>query len=123
MRLLGYCLSEKMKIIPEYKTAYIWLTKKEMAEYHHIKGDTEGFVNFPLSIRNISFTVLFTEIEGEIKLSLRSKGKVPANLFAARYFNGGGHLNAAGGRSQLSMEEALKKFEEHLKDFMPDYVD
>jgi phosphoesterase RecJ-like protein len=123
MRLLGYCLSEKMKILPEYNTAYIWLTKAEMSEHRHLKGDTEGFVNYPLSIKNISFTVLFTEIEGEIKLSLRSKGKIPANQFAARYFSGGGHRNAAGGRSQLSMEETIKKFEEYVKHFMPDYVD
>ena len=122
MRLLGYCLSEKMKILPEYNTAYIWLTKKEMAEYKHIKGDTEGFVNYPLSIKGVSFTVLFTEIEGEIKLSLRSKGKIPVNKFAAKYFKGGGHLNAAGGRSDLSMEETLNSFEEYVKDFMPAYV-
>lgn len=123
MKLLGYCLAEKMHVLPEFDTAYIWLTKKELAEFKHIKGDTEGFVNYPLSIKGIRFTVLFTELEGEIKLSLRSKGGIPVNKFAANFFDGGGHLNAAGGRSSLSMSETLAKFEKYLKEFIPAYLD
>ncbi len=118
MQLLGYCLAEKLILMPDYKVAYIWITKEELARFHHIKGDTEGFVNYPLTIKDIQFTVLFTELDGEIKLSLRSKGDIPVNEFAASFFQGGGHLNAAGGRSQLSMHETLDRFEELVKQFM-----
>ena len=118
MQLLGYCLVNKLKLLPEHEVAYIWLTQEELARFNHIKGDTEGFVNYPLSIKNIRFTVLFTELDGEVKLSLRSKGNIPVNEFASQYFNGGGHRNAAGGRSQLSMEEALEYFEDNVKKFM-----
>ena len=118
MRLLGYCLAEKMTIIPEIGVAYIWLTREEMAKFKHIKGDTEGFVNYPLSISEVKVSVLFTELEDEIKLSLRSRGSVPVNKFAASHFSGGGHRNAAGGRSNQSMEESLKKFEKEIRVFM-----
>lgn len=122
MKLLGYCLAEKMKILPEYQAAYIWITKEELARFKHIKGDTEGFVNYPLSIKNVNFTVLFTELDGEVKLSLRSKGDIPVNEFAAEFFNGGGHRNASGGRSSLSMEETLIVFEDALKGFMTNFL-
>lgn len=122
MQLLGYCLVNKLTLLPEYGVAYIWLTKSELAKYKHIKGDTEGFVNYPLSIRNICFTVLFTELDDEIKLSLRSKGNIPVNEFASKYFHGGGHRNAAGGRSSLSMSEVLDYFESKVKPFMDDHL-
>jgi phosphoesterase RecJ-like protein len=122
MQLLGYCLAEKMILMPEYQVAYIWLTKEELSRFSHVKGDTEGFVNYPLSIKNINFTVLFTELEGEIKLSLRSKGDIPVNEFASLYFNGGGHRNASGGRCSLSMEETLSKFESQVKEFMTKFL-
>ncbi len=111
-----------MKILADSQVAYIWLTKAELARFGHIKGDTEGFVNYPLSIRNVNFTVLFTELDGEIKLSLRSKGDIPVNIFAADHFNGGGHKNASGGRSSLSMDETLEKFEVAVKEFMTQYL-
>ncbi len=122
MQLLGYCLAEKMILMPEYQVAYIWLTKEELSRFKHRKGDTEGFVNYPLSIKDINFTVLFTEIEDEIKLSLRSKGDIPVNEFASLYFKGGGHRNASGGRSSLSMEETIGKFELYVKDFMGNFL-
>ena len=117
MRLLGYSLNKNMKILPEYKTAYIALTLSELNSFHHKKGDTEGFVNYPLAIAGIVFSVLFTEQNDHIKLSLRSTGKFPANKFAQKYFLGGGHLNAAGGRFMGTMKEAL----EHFESVLPEY--
>jgi len=116
MRLLGYSLDKNMKVLPEYKTAYIALTKNELSGYHHRKGDTEGFVNYPLSIAGIVFSVLFTEQKDHIKLSLRSRGDFPANAFAQKYFEGGGHKNAAG-RFFGSMQEALAHFESVLEEY------
>ena len=117
MRLLGYCLNTNMKILPGYKTAYIALTKSELNSYNHRKGDTEGFVNYPLSINGVVFSVLFTEQDDHIKLSLRSRGNFPANEFARKYFNGGGHKNAAGGRYFGSFKEALDRFEIVLDEY------
>ena len=117
MRLLGYSLNKNMKILPEYYTAYIALTISELNSYHHRKGDTDGFVNYPLSIAGIVFSVLFTEQNDHIKLSLRSTGKFPANQFAQKYFLGGGHLNAAGGRFLGTMKEAVDYFESVLAEY------
>lgn len=117
MKLLGYSLDNKMKVIPECKSAYIALTRSELTSYHHRKGDTEGFVNYPLAIDGIVFSVLFTEQEDHIKLSLRSSGSFPANHFAERHFNGGGHRNAAGGRFFGTMPEAIERFESALNEF------
>ncbi|MCX6224440.1 MAG: DHHA1 domain-containing protein, partial [Bacteroidia bacterium] len=117
MRLLGYSLDKNMKVIPEYRTAYIALTINELSSYHHRKGDTEGFVNYPLSIEGIVFSVLFTEQDDHIKLSLRSRGSFPANDFARKYFIGGGHKNAAGGRFFGTMQEAIDRFETVLHEY------
>ena len=117
MRLLGYSLHNNMKIIPEFRTAYIALTLSELNSYHHKKGDTEGFVNYPLSMAGIVFSVLFTEQNDHIKLSLRSLGSFPANEFAQKYFAGGGHKNAAGGRFSGSMKEAICRFESVLEEY------
>jgi phosphoesterase RecJ-like protein len=117
MRLLGYSLEMKMKVLPEYRTAYIALNKSELNSFHHRKGDTEGFVNYPLSIAGIVFSVLFTEQDDHIKLSLRSNGSFPANEFAQKYFLGGGHKNAAGGRFPGSFETAIEKFVSALDEY------
>jgi phosphoesterase RecJ-like protein len=117
MRLLGYSLDRNMKIIPDYRTAYIALTNKELNSYNHRKGDTEGFVNYPLSISGVVFSVLFTEQTDHIKLSLRSRGSFPANEFARLHFHGGGHRNAAGGRFFGTMDQALAFFESCLDEF------
>lgn len=114
MRLLGYSLNEKMVIIPEYHTAYISLSQEELKRFNHVVGDTEGFVNYPFSIKGIRLTALFVEKEGYVKISFRSKGDFEINKFSEKYFNGGGHKNAAGGESNLSLEETLKRFEELL---------
>jgi bifunctional oligoribonuclease and PAP phosphatase NrnA len=116
MRLLGHALNRKMTVLPEYKTAYIILTKEDLKEYNHIKGDTEGFVNLPLSIKGISFAVLFIEKENFVKLSFRSKGNFPVNEFASRYFSGGGHLNASGGEYYDTLENTVSFFMKVLKE-------
>ncbi|MDR2909821.1 MAG: bifunctional oligoribonuclease/PAP phosphatase NrnA [Bacteroidales bacterium] len=113
MKLLGYCLNEKMEILTELRTAVISLTKEEQAKYNFQIGDYEGFVNYPLSIKNIVFSALFIEKEGLVKASFRSKGSFPSNKFSKDHFNGGGHLNAAGGESSESLDETLGNFK-HL---------
>ena len=110
MRLMGYCLNEKMEIIPEFNTAFISISLSEQKLFTFETGDSEGFVNLPLSIKGINFTALFIESEDKIKISLRSKGSFPANEIAEKYFLGGGHLNAAGGESKMPLVETLAKF-------------
>ena len=114
MRLMGYCLYKKMKIYPEYQAALITLTQRELHEFKYDNGDAEGFVNIPLSIEGINFTVFMREDPDKIKVSLRSQGSFPTNKFAAEIFGGGGHLNASGGESFTSLDEAVRKFEEAL---------
>jgi phosphoesterase RecJ-like protein len=110
MRLLGYCLSKKMTVFSKHNTAYISLTKKELEQFNHQTGDTEGVVNFPLSIGNVKMAVLFIEKEDHIRISMRSKGDLDVNSIARKYFDGGGHKNAAGANSYLSMEQTINKF-------------
>ena len=110
MRLLGFSLSEKMVVMPEYRTAYIALTREELAKYNHVTGDTEGFVNLPFSIKGIKMTALFLEKEGYIKISFRSRGNFEINKFSEKHFNGGGHKNAAGGECYTSLEDTIKTF-------------
>jgi phosphoesterase RecJ-like protein len=111
MRLLGYCLEQKLIVMPENRTAYISLTRDELNRFNHARGDTEGFVNYPFSISNIRISVLFIERDDHIKISFRSKGDFPINAFAAKFFNGGGHRNAAGGESYEGLAVTIKKFE------------
>jgi phosphoesterase RecJ-like protein len=115
MRLQGLALDRRMVVLPEFRTAYIYLTKADLAEYNYRKGDTEGFVNMPLAIKGIDFTALFVEKEGFVKLSFRSKGTFSVNDFARNNFRGGGHLNAAGGEHYDSLENAISYFLEALK--------
>ncbi|HAN18162.1 MAG TPA: DHH family phosphoesterase [Bacteroidales bacterium] len=114
MRLLGYCLHKKMEVFPEYHAAIISITKDELKEFNFAPGDSEGFVNLPLSIKNIRFTAIFIERDKQIKISFRSKGNFSVNKFAEENFNGGGHKNASGGYSYVSLDETLKKFRELL---------
>jgi phosphoesterase RecJ-like protein len=116
IRLEGYALNKRMVVLAEQKTAYIFLTKDDLKEYNHVKGDTEGFVNLPLSIKGICFSALFIEKDGFIKLSFRSKGQFPSNEFAAQYFSGGGHMNASGGEYYGSLENAVEYFLKVLKE-------
>jgi phosphoesterase RecJ-like protein len=121
LRLMGFCLFNKMKVYPEYRAALITLTSKELYQFNYQNGDAEGFVNIPLSIEGVDFSVFMREDTDKIKISLRSQGTFPANKVAAELFNGGGHLNASGGESYMSLAETVKKFEEALpnyKDFL-----
>jgi bifunctional oligoribonuclease and PAP phosphatase NrnA len=119
MRLMGYALYKKMKVYPEYKSALITLSLSELKEFNFQNGDAEGLVNMPLSIDGVLFSVFMREDHDKIKISLRSQGTFPANKVSADLFNGGGHLNAAGGESYTTLNETIKKFEEAL----PDYKD
>jgi phosphoesterase RecJ-like protein len=113
LQLLGRAL-QNMKIFEEHKTSYMTLTQEELDSFHYVKGDTEGIVNYGLSIKGIVFTAIFIENRDEkiIKISFRSQGGFDVNQFARDHFNGGGHVNAAGGRSDVTMEETVKKFED-----------
>jgi len=114
MRLLGFSLSERLMVLHEYHTAYIYLTSEDLKKFNHQIGDTEGIVNFALSISGIYFAALFIEKNNFIKISLRSKGVFPVNVIANQHFNGGGHRNAAGGLYRKSMKETLAYFESIL---------
>lgn len=109
---MGYCLSQKLVYLPHYKTAYMSLTKEELDRFQFETGDTEGFVNIPFSIRGVVVTALFVEKRDFIKISFRSKGDYAINAFSEKYFGGGGHKNAAGGESRISMDETLTKFQQ-----------
>jgi bifunctional oligoribonuclease and PAP phosphatase NrnA len=112
LQLLG-CALQNLKVIKEHKTSYTTLTQDELNIFDYIKGDTEGIVNYGLSIKGIVFTAIFIENkdEGIIKISFRSQGDFDVNQFARNHFQGGGHSNAAGGKSDVSMEETIIKFE------------
>ena len=114
LRLLGFCLSEKLSVIEEFSTAYIALSKEDLKRFNYQVGDTEGVVNFALSINHIKLAALFTERDGKIRISFRSKGDVDVNVFARTYFEGGGHHNASGATSYLSLEDTIIKFKESL---------
>jgi bifunctional oligoribonuclease and PAP phosphatase NrnA len=114
MRLLGHCLGANMKVLKEYSTAYIWLSKQDLENYNYQQGDTEGVVNYALSIQDVAVAALFTERDDRIRVSLRSKGEFSVNEFARAHFNGGGHRNAAGGDIFKTMPETLQWFESLL---------
>ena len=114
MKLMGYCLHHKMTVFPEFNTAFISLTRDEIKQFNHSPGDTEGFVNLPFSIKGIVFTAMFIEKKDYVKISFRSRGTFAVNDFSAKYFNGGGHLNAAGGEWKESLANTIKRFEELL---------
>ena len=116
LRLMGYVLYEKMQVFAQFRSALIWLTKAEQGQFQYMKGDTEGFVNMPLQIKGICFSVFLREDteKNMIKVSLRSVGKFPCNKVAAEFFNGGGHLNASGGECDGTMDEAIELFKRAL---------
>lgn len=118
LKLMGYLLSEKMRVYPEYKTAVISLSMDEQKRFNFQKGDSEGLVNIPLSIQCVVFSIFIKEEPNKkLKLSLRSQGTFPVNEVSALHFNGGGHLNAAGGESSLS----LAKAEKYVEQMLPSY--
>ncbi len=116
LRLMGYVLYEKMQVYPQFRSALVWLTREEQGKFQYVKGDTEGFVNIPLQIKGVCFSVFLREDteKNMIKVSLRSVGSFPCNKVAAEFFNGGGHLNASGGEFYGSMDEAVELFKRAL---------
>ncbi|KAA6335178.1 Bifunctional oligoribonuclease and PAP phosphatase NrnA [termite gut metagenome] len=120
LRLMGHVLTN-MKVYSDYNSAVIKLSKKEQEKFLYIKGDSEGFVNIPLSIKNIRLSCFLREDTEKniIKVSLRSIGKFSCDRFAAEFFNGGGHLNAAGGEFLGTMDEAISLFEKALEKYEP----
>jgi phosphoesterase RecJ-like protein len=121
-RFIGFCLNEKLQILTEYNTAIICVTADELNRYNIIVGDSEGLVNYGLSIKGIKFSVLVVDRTVARKMSFRAKGNFPANEFARKYFNGGGHFSAAGGESkdtienvELKLKEGIIEYAEYLK--------
>ncbi|WP_418638488.1 DHH family phosphoesterase [Winogradskyella sp.] len=121
LQLLGRAM-QNLKVIPELRTAYITLSQAELDEFNFKKGDTEGFVNYALSLKGIIFAAIFIENKQDniIKISLRSKGDFSVNEFSRAYFNGGGHTNAAGGRSEDDMQTTINKFISILPQYKQD---
>ncbi|MBD1365516.1 DHH family phosphoesterase [Mucilaginibacter sp. ZT4R22] len=117
LRLLGHCLANCLEILPEYNTAIISVSKADLALFDVNTGDTEGIVNYALSIASIKLGAFIVERNDMVKLSLRSKDEFPANEICKKYFNGGGHRNAAGGQSNDSFAAVVQKF----KSILPDY--
>jgi phosphoesterase RecJ-like protein len=122
LRLLGFCLAEKLTVLKEYGTAFFSLRDDELKRFNYKKGDTEGIVNYALSIEGIRFSAFFVERDNEIKTSFRSKGDFNVNLFARKHFNGGGHANAAGGMSETTLDETIIKFISLLPDYKEELV-
>lgn len=118
LRLLGYCLDRKMVVLPQYKTAYMSLSLEEKRMYNYIRGDSEGFVNYPLSVKGVDLAAFFMENDDHVKVSFRSRGTLDVNDFAEKNFNGGGHVNASGGESKLSLPETINKFVSLLPEYM-----
>lgn len=120
LRMMGYVLYEKMKTYPERHAAMITLSQEELRRFQYQPGDTEGFVNLPLSIADVDFSAFIYEKNGYVKISCRSVGDFPCNRFVSTYFNGGGHKNASGGEFFGSLDEAVALFEKGLNEFIPD---
>ena len=117
MRLLGYVLFRKMQMLENGKAAYIALKESELRRFDFQIGDSEGFVNYPLSISSVKMSAMFLQTHKFIRISLRSRGDVDVNQFAAKYFGGGGHKNASGGKSFETMERTIEIYEAAVKEF------
>jgi len=117
LRFLGFCLTKRMMVFPEYNTAFIYVTERDFRRFNYQEGDKEGLVNHPLSLAGFRFAALITENDEMVKLSFRSKGNFSVNEFARKHFNGGGHKNASGGMSRSSLQATMDKF----IDLLPQY--
>lgn len=114
LRLIGNVLLNKLQINPHYPVAIMPISRDELERYNYKDGDLEGLVNIPLSVHNVCVSIQITERKERVKLSFRSKGNVPVNEWAKAFFNGGGHLNAAGGQMDLPLPEVVKKVNETI---------
>ena len=122
LRLLGYCLKDKLTLLPEFRTAYIALSQAEMDAYHFQPGDTEGVVNYALSVKGTIMAGFFSERDGLVKISFRSKSDFSVRDFAYEHFDGGGHRNASGGKSRLPLDETVKRFLSLLPQYKNDLL-
>ena len=111
LQFLGFVLSQRLVILEEYNTAYFYISPKDFAEYGTNSNDTEDLVNYALSIKGIRFAVQITDLGSKVKFSFRSRGAFSVSDFATKHFDGGGHTNASGGSSYVSLEETRKEFE------------
>lgn len=116
-RLFGYAINRKMKTLLNGTVAYMSLTEEELRRYWFQQGDSEGFVNYPLTIKKMRMSAMFTQQHDFIRVSLRSRGAVDVDTFARRYFNGGGHRNAAGGKSFVSMDETIQHYIDAVQEY------
>ncbi len=116
-RFIGYCLAHKLEILPGLPVALFTITREELHKYKIITGDTEGLVNYGLSIKGIKLAALIVDRTKKIKMSFRGTGKFPCNEFAGRYFKGGGHFSAAGGESDDSLNNVVNQFKTHIKEY------
>jgi bifunctional oligoribonuclease and PAP phosphatase NrnA len=119
LRLLGHCLSNRMEYWPEFRTALIWLSKKDYEQFNIQRGDTEGIVNYLLSIRDVQLAAFIHNQPTVVKLSLRSKGDLDVQEICKKHFNGGGHKNASGAYSHSSLKDTIEKF----RKILPEYQD
>src|SRR5690554_1148100 len=116
LKFIGFALTRRLVILEDLHTAYFAISKKDLKKYNSQTGDTEGLVNYALSLDGIRLAALFTERQGSVKISFRCSEEVAVNKFAAEYFGGGGHKNASGGKSELSLKETTKRFEKLVKE-------
>ena len=119
LRLLGHCLTNRMELLPEYKTGIIWLTKRDYEEFQIQRGDTEGIVNYLLTLRELRLAIFVHNQPTVVKLSLRSKGNLDVQEMCRTHFNGGGHKNASGAHSYDSLKATIDK----IKEILPLYKD
>ncbi len=123
-RLFGYAINRKMQVIENGTVAYMSLLESEMRRFQFQQGDSEGFVNYALTIKKMKMSAIFLAHRKFVRVSLRSRGNVDVNLFARRYFNGGGHKNAAGGKSFVSMKETIEHYIRSVREFAEEgYLD
>jgi phosphoesterase RecJ-like protein len=118
LHYFGYALLEKLKVVNNGKVAYISIANSDARRFNLQLGDNEGLVNYPFKIEGVLISVLFSEERDKVKISFRSKGDIDVNTFARKYFEGGGHKNASGGKSMIGMEETEKRFVELVKELL-----
>jgi phosphoesterase RecJ-like protein len=117
LKFIGFAISRRLVVHQDLHTAYFAITKKDLKKYHSQTGDTEGLVNYALSLGGIKLAALFSEREDGIKISFRSSTEVAVNKFAAAHFSGGGHKNAAGGKSNETLKQTIKNFESLVAEY------
>jgi phosphoesterase RecJ-like protein len=121
MQFVGYCLANKLEVMPNLPVAIIQISQEELLKFDVKTGDTEGLVNFGLSIKGIELCALFVDRSVLIKISFRGRGRFPANQFSKEHFEGGGHFNAAGGQSSQSLAETVARFKQiiyHYQEYL-----